>query len=250
MLDITDMKETPKAARSVHLWYQSPEATCFHNEVLVEESQNGSYFCVCGFHAGYFGMQQLASENEKVMLFSVWDPGNQNDPDAVDPSRRVVVLSSANDARIKRFGREGTGAQCFFEFNWSVGEKYRFEIKSTPCDDRTAYSAYFYLNDRFIWKHLATFSTITDYRGIRGFYSFVEDFRRDGLTPTLRRSAVFSDGWTVDHQETCHSLRNAKFAADDNPLVNINAESLQHGFRLSTGGCTIQTTELNSMLSY
>jgi hypothetical protein len=65
---------TPRAARSVHLRYRAPASTLFYNEVTVEESTSSTYFCVCGFNHGYFGMQELRPGREKVVIFSVWDP--------------------------------------------------------------------------------------------------------------------------------------------------------------------------------
>ena len=59
----------PRAARSVHLWYRAPEAKFFMNAVTVEESQNGSYFMVCGFRHAYFGLKQFRSTDDKVILF-------------------------------------------------------------------------------------------------------------------------------------------------------------------------------------
>src|SRR4051812_39937490 len=48
-------QEPQKACRSVHLWHQAPEAAAFYNEVTVERSASGTYFCVCGWDMGYFG---------------------------------------------------------------------------------------------------------------------------------------------------------------------------------------------------
>src|SRR4051812_45498886 len=69
-----DSPDAPtRAARSVHLWYPAPQAVAFYNEVTVERSTPGSYFMVCGFNHGYFGIQEKG-RGEKVALFSIWDP--------------------------------------------------------------------------------------------------------------------------------------------------------------------------------
>src|SRR6188474_339242 len=81
----------PRAARSVHLRYSAPASTLFYNEVTVEESTSSTYFCACGFNQGYFGIQELRPGREKVVIFSVWDPGKQNDPTSVDPEKRVEI---------------------------------------------------------------------------------------------------------------------------------------------------------------
>ena len=69
-----------RAARSVHLSYRAPGGLFFYNEVVVEQSANGSYFMACGWDTGYFGIQQLDGPDEKIVLFSVWDPTAGDDP--------------------------------------------------------------------------------------------------------------------------------------------------------------------------
>ncbi len=170
----------PRAARSVHLAYTAPDADVLYNELCVAESHPGSYFMACGFQHGYFGIQELAN-GKKVVIFSVWDPGDQNDPKAVVGDQRVEVPFQAEDVRIKRFGGEGTGGQCMMDYDWKIGETCRFAVRSVTDKERTAYAAWFYLTESKTWKHLATFGTFTGKTGgnIRGYYSFVEDFRRD-----------------------------------------------------------------------
>ena len=68
-----------RAARSVHLVYPAPAGLFFYNEVVVEQSVNGSYFMACGWGKGYFGIQELVS-GKKLALFSVWDPAAGDDP--------------------------------------------------------------------------------------------------------------------------------------------------------------------------
>jgi hypothetical protein len=237
-----------RAARSVHLWYQAPAAVWFQNELVVEVSQNGTYFMACGFQHGYFGLQQLRSPDKKVVLFSVWDPGKQDDPTRVADENRVKVLHQGDGVRVKRFGGEGTGAQSFFDYNWKIGETCRFAIRAEPRDKVTAYSAYFYLNDQKKWKHLATFQTQTGGAPLKGFYSFVEDFRRDGRSPNQRRAARFENGWVKTTDGTWVELTKVTFTADRTPLSNINAEVVNDGFRLATGGDTKQQTDLRSRL--
>ena len=51
-----------KAARSVHLWFQTQESTdapmaAYYNECVVRKHTPGSFFMACGFDGGYFGVQ-------------------------------------------------------------------------------------------------------------------------------------------------------------------------------------------------
>src|SRR5690348_8553813 len=74
--------EAPRAARSVHLGFVGAEGDAFYNECVVEKTTDGSYFMVCGWDTGYFGIQQLRGDR-KLAIFSVWDPTRGDDPNAV-----------------------------------------------------------------------------------------------------------------------------------------------------------------------
>ena len=66
------------------------------------------------------------------------------------------------------------------EERWAGVENYRFLVTARPDGDkRTAYAGHFYLPQKKQWQHLATFSTITNGELLKGYYSFVEDFRRN-----------------------------------------------------------------------
>lgn len=240
--------DEPRAARSVHLFYKAPEAVVFYNEVTVLEAQNSTYFQVCGFSHGYFGIQQLKSAADKVVLFSVWDPGTQNDPNNVAAEHRVNVLYHDPQVEVKRFGGEGTGAQSFLHYTWKVGETYKFALRAEVKGERTAYAAFFYRNDLKKWQHLATFDTLAHGDALKGYYSFIEDFRRDGQSPQERRRAVYGNGWVQTGDSAWIALTQATFTADQTPLNNINAAVQGNGFLLETGGDTKTVNPLHKVL--
>lgn len=222
------------ACRSVHLQYPGPESSAFYNELTVEQSAEGSYFMACGFSQGYFGIQQLPGDR-KVVLFSVWDPGTQNDPEAAPVDRRVEVLGKGPDVDVKRFGGEGTGGQSFFEYDWQMGETIRFLVTAKSQGERTAYSGYFFVPADQRWQKMAEFSTPAGGHLLRGYYSFVEDFQRNRTSTTHTRKALFGNGW-VKKSDGWSPLDRAKFTADGNRAMNINAGILNDRFFLATGG--------------
>ena len=242
--------EPPRAARPVHLWYPAPDAMAFYNEMAVDQTTTGSYFMACGWNTGYFGIQQLG-DGRKIVLFSVWDPTTGDDPGAVKPGDRVECLHSAPDARIKRFGGEGTGGQCMSDFDWTTGETIRFVVTAAPADDRTAYAGYVWQNKPQRWKHLVTFRTRTGGQPLRGLYSFIEDFRRDTRSAQEVRSARFGSGWVKTPGGDWQPLNEARFTASQaewEARDTIDA-GLENGcFRLTTGGDTTNTRQLNSTL--
>jgi len=232
-----DQKLEGVACRSVHLRYPAPEAAVFYNEVTVDASARGSYFMVCGFGGGYFGMQELA-DGKKVLLFSIWDAAETNDPDAVAEEKRVKVLQKDEKVRVRRFGNEGTGAQSFFDYEWKPGATYRFLVTAKVEDGRTAYAAYFYVPEDKDWKRLATLSTIAGGKGLHGYYSFIEDFRRNRVSAGEARAAHFGNGWVKAKDGQWTALTRARFTADSNPVKNVNADVDGDRFLLASGGDT------------
>jgi hypothetical protein len=203
-----------------------------------------------GWGKGYFGIQELAG-GKKLVLFSVWDATAGDDPKKVDASRRVKTLYKGEGVRVRRFGGEGTGGQSFFDYDWKVGATYRFLVTARPDGDgRAAYSGYFYLPEKKRWKHLVTFSTVTGGELLRGYYSFVEDFRRNRVSATRQRRASFGNGWVKPAKGDWVPLEKARFTADANPVLNIDAGAAGGRFFLATGGDTEnRTTKLREMIS-
>jgi len=223
------------ACRSVHLAYPGPEAVAFYNEVTPLQSADGTYFCVCGFNKGYYGIQELAN-GKKLLIFSVWDPGNQNDPKKVKDDDRVKMLHKDPSVRVGRFGNEGTGGQSFLDYNWKVNETYKFLVKSKPAGEgRVEFAGWFYHPEAKEWKHLVSFSTQSKNQ-LKGYYSFIEDFRRNKVSTTKTRTAQFGNAWIQTDDGKWHELAKAKFTADSNPVLNINAKLDGSRFWLGTGG--------------
>lgn len=234
-----DEKLAGIACRSVHLGYTAVEGTAFTTELIVDKSAPGTYFCAIGWNKGYFGIQELGN-GKKLAIFSVWDSG-QNDPKAVDESKRVKLLHKDEKVRIGRFGGEGTGGQSFFDFDWKTGTPYRFLVTSKIDGDRSIYAGHLYLPETKEWKHLVTFSTITGGKNLGGYYSFVEDFKRDKISLTKTRSARFGDAWVKPVKGEWTPVSKARFTADSNPAMNIDAGLKADLFFLITGGDTENT---------
>jgi hypothetical protein len=156
----------------------------------------------------------------------------------VDEERRVKLVAKGEDVRIGRFGGEGTGGQSFFDYDWKAGETYRFLVTAKADDKRTEYAGHFYLPDKKEWKHLVTFSTLAGGKALRGYYSFIEDFRRNRVSATKARQAHFGNGWIKTKDGQWVALTRARFTADSNPVTNIDAGVDGARFFLTTGGET------------
>jgi hypothetical protein len=239
----------PRAARSIHLSYSAKPAVAFYSEVTVQRSTPGTYFMCCGFTHGYFGMQDLG--DHKILIFSVWDPTQGNQPGDVAATDRAEVLFAGEGVTIKRFGGEGTGAQCRIDYDWKIGQTYRYLLTAEVDGRKTAYAAYFFMPDTRSWKHLATFRTITEGDELRGLYSFVEDFRRDGKSAAETRRAEFGNGWTKDGDGKWHPLLKATFTASNaswEAKNTIDGGVSGERFYLQTGGTTHQSREVGSKM--
>ncbi|MGD0536390.1 MAG: DUF3472 domain-containing protein [Verrucomicrobiota bacterium] len=242
---------TYRAAASVHLSYPAPACEWFYNEVVVEQSVNGSYFMACGWNTGYFGIQQLDRPEDKVVIFSVWDPTAGDDPKAVKGEDRVEVLAQGEGVRIRRFGGEGTGGQCMAPFVWKTGETNRFLVRGEVQENKTAYTAWVYRNESRQWWRLATFRTRTGGKPLSGLYSFIEDFRRDGRSVQEVRRARFGHGWIKPTDGPWTPLAQARFTASNaewESKDNIDAGIAGDGFYLATGGDTKPSRALRSLM--
>ena len=242
---------TAQDARSVHLHYPGQPAEEVENRVVVLESTPGSYFCVCGFDGGYLGMQELA-DGRKVAIFSVWDAGQQDDPDVVPEERQVRVTAQGPGVEISRFGNEGTGAKSMVAFSWRKGVSYRFRMSTRLLPDgRTAISAWVGEGTGRKTRFLATMEAELGGRRIQGLYSFVEDFRRDGKSAGEVRKALFHGGWIrpAGSKERL-PIRQARFTAwSPHPSDAIDAGLLKEGFYLQNGGDTKRSRDLDSLMS-
>jgi hypothetical protein len=84
-----------------------------------------------------------------------------------------------------------------------------------------------------------TFSTVNKNKSLSGYYSFVEDFRRNKVSTTHTRHAEFGNAWVLptDSKEWA-AVNEARFTADANPVTNIDAglAKPERMFFLKTGG--------------
>lgn len=248
----TAADESFRAARSVHLGYPPSEADFFYNEMVVKKSVDGSYFMACGWNTGYFGIQQLKGETNKVVIFSVWDPTKGDDPKAVKLEDRVEVLEEGEGVRIKRFGGEGTGGQCMAPFAWKIGETNRFLIRAFVEGEKTAYTAWIFEHAQASWRKLATFRVRTGGKPLSGLYSFVEDFRRDKKSVNETRHAWFGNGWVKSVKGEWTRLETARFTASNaewESKENIDAGTEKGWFYLATGGDLKRSRELRSQIN-
>jgi hypothetical protein len=228
------------ACRSVHLGFDVGPGVVLENEVVVQTTAPGTYFCVIGFHGGYFGIQEQ-SDGKRVVIFSVWDTSRGDDPKAVDEAQRVTLVHKHEQVRTGRFGGEGTGGQSFMDYDWQIGKVYRFAVRIVPAGERTEYHAYFQPAGE-AWMKLVAFSRPVKATALTGFYSFVEDFKRNRESTKLARRAAFGPAWSLAADGTWHAARRAKFTGDRNPVMNIDGGFAEGRFFLVTGGETANVT--------
>lgn len=159
------------------------------------------------------------------------------------------MLHKDDKVRVGRFSGEGTGGQSFLDYDWKVGETYRFLVTAKVEGNRTEYSGFFSVPEDKEWKHLITFSTVTEGKNLGGYYSFVEDFKRDKVSTTKVRTARYGNAWVKSVKGDWQSVTKAKFTADKNPSTNINAGIKDGRFFLATGGDTKNAdTKLNESM--
>ncbi len=241
--------EAQRQARSVHLHWGGivKDATDVVGYVNVTESQTNSYYMVIGFDGGYMGIQNVNGTH--VGIFSIWDPvGHAFDfkarPDDVVEGLRAKVLYSDPRVNVSRFGGEGTGAKTMFRYDWKAGSKVRFRITAEPDgNDRIKFTGY--IGEGKDEMKIAIISRLSHGKKpvVSGVYSFVEDFWRNGHSKTLVRRAEFTGfASRVSEKDGYTPANAARFTADGNKLMTIDAGPVEGGGFLQTGGKTENKT--------
>lgn len=240
----------PTAACSIHFGWPAPASTWYYQEATVRESTAGSYFMICGWNTGYFGIQELGN-GRKVAIFSVWDPAKGDNPENVPLEQRVEVLHEGKGVEVSRFGGEGTGGKSMMPFDWKTGEKVRCIVQATVEGEKTAYAGWLYLPEKKEWRHLVTFRVKTGGKPLSGLYSFVEDFRRDTKSVKEERRCEFSNGWVRTVEGRMQPVTEGRFTcskAANEAQDLINAGTTESGLFLANGGKVKRETEVGSVL--
>ena len=136
-----------------------------------------------------------------------------------------------------------------FDFDWKVGQKVRCLVRAEVEGKYTTFSAFIALPDKNEWKHMASFQTLTGGHLLNGYYSFVEDFFRNGESAKQSRRALYGNGWVQTADGKWSPLTEASFTADNNPSMAIDAGVDNNRFFLQTGGDTQNKTALKSKLT-
>ena len=206
----------------------------------------------CGWNTGYFGIQELGGSGGKVVIFSVWDAARGDNPSAVPADQRVEVLFEGDGVKVSRFGGEGTGGKSLWNHSWKAGETNRFLVTASVEGEKTTYTAYYFLDQPGQWKKLASFRTFAKGGALKGFYSFVEDFRRDGRSAGEVRRARFGNGWVKTTNDDWVALTRARFTGSTSEWEakdTIDTGVSGNDFFLATGGATTNHIALRSMLT-
>lgn len=240
----------PTAACSIHFGWPSPAATWFYNEATVQKSTRGSYFMICGWNTGYFGIQELGN-GRKVAIFSVWDPAKGDNPNNVPLEQRVELLHQGKDVEVSRFGGEGTGGKSMTPFEWQIGEKVSCIVHAMVEGEKTAYAGWLYQPQTREWKHLVTFRVKTGGKPLSGLYSFVEDFRRDTKSVAEERRCEFGNGWVKTTDGKLQAITEGRFTcsrAKNEAQELINAGQTESALFLANGGDVKRMTEVGTKL--
>ncbi|KAJ8079057.1 hypothetical protein PM082_013344 [Marasmius tenuissimus] len=208
---------------SVHMSYTVPaNSEYFYNEVTVPASQDvvGSYFMVAGFSGGYSGIQ--VKENERWVLFSVWDADN---------GRKTTLVSKGKGVVDNTFGGEGTGGQSYLVFNWVAGNTYKFITRIRPDGSgSTLFSAWFFAPESGSWRYLATWKrpSTTTYQS--GVHSFLENFI-DTRGYTGRR-VQYGNQWARNVNGTWSEVTAGHFTGD---ATATNAQRMDYAGGVENG---------------
>ena len=233
-------QSTYRSVASVHLTYAVPkgdQVALFYNEATAKTDPITTYYEVCGWHRGYFGMQ-VNSATERRIIFSVWDAGKEAvDRSKVADENKVKLLAKGDGVFADSFGNEGTGGHSHLVYNWKTGGTYRFLVTAKIDGDGTIYSGYFYFPEKQAWGLIASFRAPHDGAYPHGLYSFDEDF--GGAYGQRKRLAEFGNQWIRTADGQWKELTEARFTHTgkiETDRIDFGAGSVGNRFYLASGG--------------
>jgi hypothetical protein len=239
---------------SVHLRYETaPEDEAiewYYGEIEVPEGNDviGSYYMAHGFNGGYFGFQ-VNSESERRVLFSVWSPFQTDNPQDIPEEDRIKLHAKGAEVYTGEFGNEGSGGQSFLRYMWKAGLSYKFLLQGLPLGNGyTRYTAWFYAADEQNWRLIASFDRPKTESYLKGWYSFLENFRPD--TGPITRMAYFKNQWYLPAQsQVWREATRARFTADNTARSNWRTDydggSAENAFFLRNCGFFYPPTPFN-----
>lgn len=212
-------KKARRNAASVHLRYSISDTTklvSFYNEITIPENADivHSYYMSNGFSRGYFGIQ-VNSENERRIIFSVWDAGNEAlNRSKVADSNKVKLIAKGDGVFADDFGNEGTGGHSHWVYPWKTGITYKMLVTALAdsASQTTTYTSYFFMPEQQKWKLIASFRAPKDGKLLRNLYSFNENFV--GLNGQFQRYAYFGNQWGQRENGSWLELTESKFSYD------------------------------------
>src|SRR5947207_9931047 len=123
---------------------------------------------------------QVNSEQERRIIFSVWDAGagsSAKNRSKVDKDDQVSLIAKGDGVNASVFGNEGTGGHSHLKYLWKTGQKQRFVVTAKPTDPtHTIFSGYYFHPDTQKWMLISSWKAPKDGGGLRGLYSFSENF--------------------------------------------------------------------------
>ncbi|EJD38461.1 hypothetical protein AURDEDRAFT_172541 [Auricularia subglabra TFB-10046 SS5] len=194
---------------SVHMTYTLPangNSEYFYNEVTVPAGQDavGTYCMAAGFDGGYAGIQ--VRENDRWVLFSVWDADN---------GQKTTLVSKGAGVVDNSFGGEGTGGQAHLVFNWVAGNTYKFITRIRPDGaGSTLFSAWISAPEfnAGAWRYLATWKRPATSTYQAGAHSFLENFLPD--KGYIGRRVQYGNQWARNTSGVWTELTTARFTGD------------------------------------
>ncbi len=217
-----------------------PHQTYFSALAVAADAPPGEFFY--GF---YMGLQRAGSRYDRQLQFSVWDV-SEGQGDA-------GVIERGEGAVCNPFGGEGTGQQCAFNYPWSVGVTYRFEVTWEERDGGVAITAHVTELATMKRRFLGVLRGSQPLRNASAA-AFVEDFRRTAPTCLAQevRSAAFrrarvrtSDGvWRPVHRGALTRHAEDKRNPGTPPCANSAASEHAAGLEVVIGGRTAMDPDI------
>lgn len=207
----------------------------------------GSYYMALGFDCGYFGFQNN-SDDRRIVLFSVWNSVESDDPHAVAEAHATKVIAKGEGVTAQNFGNEGSGKQSFINVGWKTDQTYTFLLHAEkPSATSTDFSAWFYDSEKKSWQYMATLRRPDTKQKIKGIHSFLENFVPYQGDKT--RKAFYHNVWVKPEGGDWKYVTQARLTNDvtgsKGIRLDFNGGASGNRFYLTNGGYFDRSREID-----
>jgi hypothetical protein len=224
----TTCKSEEYCCSKVQLDYPGRNIAAFYNDIIVENSDRGTTFVVCGWNSVDFGLFEQDDRKRVVLLrFPITDASDK------DAEKETKVTFTHPEARLTE--KDGV-TEIRLTIDWKESRPYRFLVSCDSVDGEMKFNTFFFHERHEKWTKFATLECPQSKGGMKDLRSSISGLELDRFSVLNERSATFGNGYVLNRADEWNRLNAAVFIVEKPEGGGFDGGKLDGRFYLETGG--------------